>query len=226
MAAAVAHEIKNPLAGIGGAVQVLGRGFKPEDPRAEVVQEIQRQVRRLDETIRGLLTFAKPPRPRPAPLDLKELCDRILRALAEEPDLKGQRLEVVIPHGTLVRADPQLLENVLVNLLLNAGQAIGARSGRIRLGATDQADKTLITVADDGPGIAEDVLPRLFKPFFTTRAQGTGLGLAVVHKFVLAMGGKIEVKSGQGQGATFTVILPRPRESLQPDRGGARGGVA
>ncbi len=226
MAAAVAHEIKNPLAGIGGAVQVLGRGFKAEDPRAEVVQEIQRQVRRLDETIRDLLTFARPPRPRPAPLDLKELCERILRALAEEPDLKGHRIELVVPHGTLVRADPQLLENILVNLLLNAGQALGTRSGRIRVGATDQADKTLITVADDGPGIPEDVLPRLFKPFFTTRAQGTGLGLAVVHKFVLAMGGRIEVKTGPGQGATFVVVLPRPKEALEAERGGARGGTA
>jgi len=226
MAAAVAHEIKNPLAGIAGAVQVLGRGFPAEDPGAEVVKEIHRQVRRLDDTIRGLLTYAKPPRPRPAPLDLKEFCERILRGLAEEPDLKGHRLEVVIPHGTLVRADPQLLENVIVNLLLNAGQALGARSGRIRLDANDQADKTLITVADDGPGIPEDVLPRLFKPFFTTRAQGTGLGLAVVHKFVLAMGGRIEVRTGPGQGATFVVVLPRPKEALQAEREGARGGVA
>ena len=111
-----------------------------------------------------------------------------------------------------VRADPQLLENILVNLLLNAGQALGARAGRIRLEAREQADKTLVSVGDDGPGIAEDVLPRLFKPFFTTKAQGTGLGLAVVHKFVLAMGGRIEVKTGPGQGATFIVVLPRPKD--------------
>jgi len=213
MAAAVAHEIKNPLAGIDGAVRVLGRGFPAGDSRAEVVTEIHHQVRRLDETIRELLVFARPPRPRPAPLDLREFTDRILRVLAEEPDLKPHRLEVVIPHGTLVRADPQLLENILVNLLLNAGQALGARAGRIRLHAAEQADKTLVSVADDGPGIAEDVLPRLFKPFFTTKAQGTGLGLAVVHKFVLAMGGKIEVQTGPAQGTRFTVILPRPKEA-------------
>jgi len=215
MAAAVAHEIKNPLAGIDGAVQVLGRGFGAEDPRAEVVKEIHHQVRRLDETIRDLLTFAKPPRPRPAPVDLREFGERILRVLAEEPDLKRHRLELVIPHGTLVRADPQLFENILVNLLLNAGQALGARAGRIRLQATEKADKTLVSVADDGPGIAEDVLPRLFKPFFTTKAQGTGLGLAVVHKFVLAMGGRIEVQTGPEKGATFTVILPKPKEPVR-----------
>jgi PAS domain S-box-containing protein len=223
MAAAVAHEIKNPLAGIGGAVQVLGRGFQEGDPRAEVVQEIQRQVRRLDTTIRDLLTFARPPRPRPAPVDLKEFAERILRGLSEEPALKGQRLEVVIPHGTLVRADPQLLENILVNLILNAGQALGARAGRIRISAVDRSEKTLLSVADDGPGIPEDVLPRLFKPFFTTKTQGTGLGLAIVHKFVLAMGGRVEVQTGPGQGATFVVVLPRPREVPEAQRGGAGG---
>lgn len=213
MAAAVAHEIKNPLAGIAGAVQVLGRRFPADDARAEIVTEIHHQVRRLDETIRELLVFARPPRPRPVPLDLREFCDRILRVLAEEPDLKRHRLEVVIPHGTLVRADPQLFENILVNLLLNAGQALGTRAGRIRLHASERADRTLVSVADDGPGIPEDVLPRLFKPFFTTKAQGTGLGLAVVHKFVLAMGGKVEVQTGLSQGTTFTVILPRPKET-------------
>ncbi len=215
MAAAVAHEIKNPLAGIGGAVQVLGRGFPADDPRFEVVKEIHHQVRRLDETVRGLLTFAKPPRPCPAPLDLREFAERILRVLAEEPDLKRHRLEVVIPYGTVVRADPQLLENILLNLLLNAGQALGSRPGRIRLEAREQVDKTLVSVTDDGPGIAEDVLPRLFKPFFTTKAQGTGLGLAVVHKFVLAMGGRIEVQTGPGQGTTFTLVLPRPKEAVR-----------
>jgi PAS domain S-box-containing protein len=214
MASAVAHEIKNPLAGIAGAVQVLGRGFPADDPRAEVVGEIQHQVRRLDETIRELLTFAKPPRPRPAPFDLREFAERILRVLGEEPDLKRHRMELVIPYGTVVRADPQLLENILVNLLLNAGQALGARPGRIRLEAREQADKTLLSVSDDGPGIPEEVLPRLFKPFFTTKAQGTGLGLAIVRKFVLAMGGRVEVRTGPSQGATFVVVLPRPKEAI------------
>jgi two-component system sensor histidine kinase PilS (NtrC family) len=215
MAAAVAHEIKNPLAGIAGAVQVLGRGFPAGDERAEVVAEIQRQVRRLDETIRDLLTFARPPRPRPAALELKEFAERILRALAEEPDLKRHRIELRIPPGTVVRADPQLLENVLLNLLLNAGQALGARAGRIELRAVEQGERTRLSVADDGPGIAEDVLPRLFKPFFTTKAQGTGLGLAIVRSFVSAMGGRIEVHTGPGQGTSFTVVLPRPKEPVR-----------
>jgi len=212
MAAAVAHEIKNPLAGIAGAVKVLGRDFPAGDERTEIVTEIQNQVRRLDETIRELLTFARPPRPRPAALELREFCERMLRVLQEEPDLKGHRLDVQVAPEIQVRADPQLLENILLNLLLNAGQALGTRTGSIVLRARESGDRVHISVEDDGPGIAKDVLPRLFKPFFTTKTRGTGLGLAIVRKFVLAMGGKIEVQAGAGRGAVFTVVLPRPKE--------------
>lgn len=209
MAAAVAHEIKNPLAGIGGAVKVIGRGFKSDDSRHEVIEEIQNQVRRLDETIRDLLTFARPTTPRFAVFDLEEFAGRILRVLGEIPDLKRHRIEVEIPDDLQVRADPQLLENILQNLLLNAGQAMGNRAGRIGLFAREETERTFISVTDDGPGIPEDVLPRLFKPFFTTKARGTGLGLTVVRKFAEVMGGRIEVKTHFGEGTTFTVSLPR-----------------
>jgi len=213
MAAAVAHEIKNPLAGIGGAVQVIGKEFKADDPRAEVIGEIQYQVRRLDETIRDLLTFARPTTPRFAAMDLAEVTARILRVLKEEPDLKPHKIEVSIPAGTVVRADPQFLENVLLNLLLNAGQALGQSSGHIAIRVEEEADRTRISVSDDGPGIPEDVLSRLFKPFFTTKSRGTGLGLTIVRKLVGAMGGRIEVETRHGQGTTFTVVLPRPGEA-------------
>jgi PAS domain S-box-containing protein len=212
MAAAVAHEIKNPLAGIGGAVQVIRRGFPKDDPRVEVVEEIQSQVRRLDRTLRDLLTFARPTHARLGQLDLEEFSARILRVLAEEPVLKRHEIEVEIPEGMLVRADPQLLENILLNLLLNAGQAMGSTEGRIALRATESPDHSRIAIADNGPGIPEDVLPRLFKPFFTTKARGTGLGLTIVRKFVGVMGGRIEVDTRPGEGTTFTVVLPRTEE--------------
>ena len=217
MAAAVAHEIKNPLAGIGGAVKVIGRAFPADDPRSEVVQEIQRQVRRLDETIRDLLTFAKPTHPRFASLRLRELGERILRVLAEEPDLKSHRVELDVPETIEVRADPQLMENILLNLLLNAGQALGAAPGRIVLRAVAGGARTVrISVHDDGPGIPEDVLKRLFRPFFTTKTRGTGLGLTIVRKYVRVMGGRIEVQTRPGEGTTFTVVLPAPREEAVP----------
>ena len=207
MAAAVAHEIKNPLAGIGGAVRVIGRAFDKQDPRAEVVEEIQHQVRRLDETIRSLLTFARPIEPRFAEFDLKEFVDRILRILGEEPVLKEQQLLVKVPGGLIVRADPQLLENALVNLLLNAGQAIRGKRGTIVIHASTVDGETCIAVSDDGPGIPDEVREKLFKPFFTTRAKGTGLGLTIVRKFVEVMGGRVEFETSTDSGTTFTITL-------------------
>jgi len=210
MAAAVAHEIKNPLAGIAGAVKMIGRAFPPDDPRSEVVEEVQDQVRRLDRTIREMLTFARPTTPRMSDIDLNEFLGRMMRVLGEEPLLKAHDVKLEVPADLEVRADPQLLENILVNLLLNAGQAIEGDGGRIVLRAIKTADATIISVEDNGPGIPADVLPRLFKPFFTTRTRGTGLGLTIVRKFVGLMGGRIEVDSTPDGGTTFRVWLPLP----------------
>jgi len=209
MAAAVAHEIKNPLAGIGGAVKVIGRAFPEGDARHEVVTEIQNQVRRLDDAIRDLLTFARPTVPRYAVFPLREVVARIVRVLAEEPHIRNHRLEVECPESLSIRADPQLLENILVNLMLNAGQALGTKRGTIAVRGAEDADFTRLSVEDDGPGIPEEVLASLFKPFFTTRARGTGLGLTIVRKFVETMGGRIDVRTRAGEGTAFTVLLPR-----------------
>jgi signal transduction histidine kinase len=191
---------------------VIGRDFAPDDPRADVVAEIQNQVRRLNDTVQDLLTFARPTNPRVATLDVKEFCERILRVLAEEPVLKRHRVDMEIEQTTKVDADPQLLENILLNLLLNAGQAMAQRPGRIVVRAETETDRVRISVSDTGPGIPEDVLPSLFKPFFTTKVRGTGLGLAIVRKFVGALGGRIEVQTHAGEGTTFTVVLPRAKE--------------
>jgi len=215
MAAAVAHEIKNPLAGIGGAVEVIGRSFGPRDTRAEVIREIQGQVRRLDRTLRDLLVFARPTHPRLATVALREFTARILRVLAEEPVLKPHQVVAEVPAGIEVRADPQLLENIVVNLLLNAGQALGGKPGRVTLRAEEDADSTRVSVRDTGPGIPEEVLSQLFKPFFSTRTRGTGLGLTIVRKFVLIMGGRIEVDTRHREGTTFTVVLPRPKREVR-----------
>ena len=210
MAAAVAHEIKNPLAGIAGAVKVIGRAFPPEDARSEVVEEIQNQVRRLDGTIREMLTFARPSTPRFTEIELKEFVERIMRVLGEEPVLKAHDVSVEVPGDLVVRADPQLLENIIFNLLLNAGQAVEKKRGKLVLRAAESGGQTRISVSDDGPGIPDDVLPLLFKPFYTTRTRGTGLGLTIVRKFVGLMGGRIDVETRQGKGTTFTIVLPRP----------------
>jgi PAS domain S-box-containing protein len=211
MAAAVAHEVKNPLAAIHGAVRVIGKSFPPDDARAAVVDEVQRQVRRLDATVRDLLTFARPATPRYHDVDFAEFSGRILRVLREEPALKAHRVETRVPPGLRVRADPQLLETILLNLLLNAGEALGDRAGRIQLEAERDGDGARITVRDDGPGVPDEARPHIFKPFFTTKHRGSGLGLTIVKKLVEVMGGRIELETAPGRGAAFTVTLPGER---------------
>ena len=189
-------------------MRVIGRAFPDDDPRSEVVDEIQNQVRRLDITIRDLLTFSRPIEPRLGRIDLKEFVDRILRVLGEEPILKRHGVLVDVAAGLEVSADPQLLENILVNLLLNAGQAMKEDKGRIVIHAIAEPGEARIAVADNGPGIPHDVKDKLFKPFFTTKTRGTGLGLTIVRKFVEVMGGRIDVDTAVGEGTTFTVVLP------------------
>ena len=209
MAAAIAHEIKNPLAGIGGAIQVIGRSFQKDDERMEVIGEIQHQVRRLDEAIRGLLTFARPTAPSFRRIDAAVFTNHILRVLGEEPDLKRHQIDVNVPDEVFLWADPQLLENILLNLLLNAGQALGERKGTIALAAEVHGNWVHLSVKDDGPGIPEETYPNIFTPFFTTKHRGTGLGLTIVNKLVEEIGGRMEVKTAKDRGTTFTVILPR-----------------
>ncbi|MFQ5845110.1 MAG: PAS domain-containing sensor histidine kinase, partial [Planctomycetota bacterium] len=209
MAAAVAHEVKNPLAGIGGAVGVIGREFPEGDPRAGVVSEIQRQVKRLDVIIRDLLTFARPTVPRFGRIELAGFVERVLRVLREEPVLFAHRIETRIPPDLALRSDPQLFENILINLLLNAGEALAGRPGRILLEAGERNGLFHLDVQDDGPGIPPEVFRNIFKPFFTTKHRGTGLGLTIVRKLTEVMGGRVEVETEEGKGTRFTVLLPQ-----------------
>ena len=151
MAAAVAHEIRNPLAGIGGAVQVIGRSFKEDDERAEVITEIQSQVRRLDEAIRDLLTFARPTAPKFRRIEAAAFTHRILRVLAEEPELKRHEIKLEMAEHVSMWSDPQLLENILLNLLLNAAQAMAKQPGLITLRAVEKDNWVLYSVQDNGP---------------------------------------------------------------------------
>jgi signal transduction histidine kinase len=216
MAAAVAHEVRNPLAGIAGAVRVIGRGIPEEDPRTEVIEEIQSQVRRLDEAIRDLLVFARPMVPRYREVELRDMLERTLRVLKEEPSLKSHEIRLDIDGNLTLTVDPQLLENVIVNLLINAGQSMGDDPGPIRIRADRRADQTVIEIHDGGPGIPEELLPRLFKPFFTTKARGAGLGLTIVRKCLEVMGGSIGVESKPEEGTTFRIVLPDRSPSATP----------
>jgi len=222
MAAGVAHEIKNPLAGLAGAAQVLAQGFEPDDPRHGVAREMLRLIDRLDKTIRDLLSFARESVPNWQRTNPNDVAEESLFFVAREEEGAGQRVELDLdPDMPEIELDPQQIQQVLLNLIINAEHAAG-ENGRIvvrtrRTPTVPEAEGgpgegfVEIAVEDNGPGIPEDKLQEIFKPFYTTKNQGTGLGLPISRKIVEAHGGLLDVRSRLGSGSVFYVWLPRER---------------
>ena len=206
LAATVAHEIKNPLAGISGAIQVLREAIPEESGRREIVGEILEQIHRLDSTVRDLLSFSRPATPSRQDLDLGESMAKAWSLLSAQPAAAGVRFTF---HGGGVRAqaDAQLLQQVWLNLFQNAIEAM-TKGGDLAVRVTD-GDSVRIEVRDSGAGIDPAHAARIFKPFFSTKTRGTGLGLAITKKIVEAHGGAIRAESRAGQGTSVFVEIPR-----------------
>jgi len=206
MAAVIAHEVKNPLAGIRGAIQVIG-GRMPKDGRdVAVVKEIVNRIDALDVLIKDLLVFARPPQPRTGPVDLGALVRTTADLLGGDPALHGVAVRVEGSVSPIV-ADAELLKIVFQNLLVNAAQAMrGEGTIRVVLETADGASR--VTVHDSGPGMTADVLDKIFTPFFTTKVRGTGLGLPTAKRIVEAHAGSIAIRCPPGAGTVVTVDLP------------------
>jgi PAS domain S-box-containing protein len=207
LAATVAHEIKNPLAGISGAIQILAEGTSPADPRRSIMKEILDQIERLDRTVRDLLHFARPAVPSKEDVDLGDSVQRAWTLLAAQPAAAGIRFTVEGAAGVRVGADPQLLHQVWVNLFQNAVEAM-PRGGDLSVRVRDRAP-AVVEVTDTGGGIDPEQVEKIFKPFFTTKTRGTGLGLPITRKIVQAHGGRVWVERGNAGTTTFFVEMPR-----------------
>jgi two-component system sensor histidine kinase HydH len=207
LAAMVAHEVRNPLAGIRGGCEILLEGYPEGDTRHDIGVEIIHQVDRLSRTVHDLLLFARPKAMDLVPTDLHGLIERILHVLRDDPG--NGAVEVVRDFGDdvpIIQADGRQMEQVFLNLFLNAIQVMNHK-GRVTIATRTHGRQVVVTVSDTGPGIPPDKIAHIFEPFFTTRAQGTGLGLAIVKKIVEAHGGRIEATSTPGSGARFTATL-------------------
>jgi two-component system sensor histidine kinase PilS (NtrC family) len=220
LSANMAHEIRNPLASISGAVEALAKDL-PRDPhRDRLVEIVLRESGRLNELVRDFLEYARPAPMAPLEVDMAQLLDDVL-LLLEHRSLPVN-LKIVREYGLTLPAhvDPQQIRQAIWNLCLNAVQAMPEEGGEIRVGGaveTDDADRLQLWITDTGLGIADDDLPHIFEPFYSTKPEGSGLGLALVYRVVQDHGGQIEVKSRLGEGTTFTLTLPAALEAVPPE---------
>ncbi len=214
LAAGLAHELRNPLASITGSIELL-RANAPRSEDARLMEIVLREAGRLEELLRRFLQFTRPASPLRAPVDLRRLAEETLEVFEHDPAAARVRVERDLAPATVV-CDGDQLRQVLWNLLVNAAQALAGREapadgplGTVRVScAPEPGGGAWLAVQDDGPGIARPDLLGIFTPFFTTKADGTGLGLAGAHRIVEAHGGTISVESEPGQGARFLVRLP------------------
>jgi two-component system cell cycle sensor histidine kinase/response regulator CckA len=228
LAANLAHEIKNPLAGIQGAVDILIRRREGADPERVALEGVKREVGRIDAIVRALLEHARPRALHPALTSLTEIVRRavqLARDQATSAAARGNRVSVELetePGPIIISIDAAQIEDAVLNLALNAIEAIDGE-GRVTVRVSRQSSETsangksevLIEVRDTGRGISETDMERIFNPFFTTRQGGTGLGLPAVRRIARVHGGRVEVQSMPGHGSTFKLVLPLPQSSAQ-----------
>ncbi|MBI3324339.1 MAG: GHKL domain-containing protein [Candidatus Omnitrophica bacterium] len=207
LAAGLAHEVKNPLAAIKTFTDFLESRYDDPEFRAKFTKIVGGEVERMNHIVQQLLDFAKPVPPKLTPVSVGRLLDETLSFLSQE--LVERRIEVdrVYRDAVPLAADPQQLKQVFLNLLLNSLEAMNG-AGRLVLRTETQGTKTIVTITDNGCGIRHADHARLFQPFFTTKAKGTGLGLAVVRSIIEEHRGSITITSEPGQGTTVTLLLP------------------
>jgi signal transduction histidine kinase len=211
LAAGLAHEVKNPLAGIQGALEILKEDEKNRSTK-ELYDEMLGELRRVNDTLQSLLSSARPSAPRLSRTDLRQLLNEIHRLL--EPGLRRRNvaLKVQLATGDLhALIDAAKIRQVLINLVQNAADAMDG-SGTIVLRASGfpegEGVGTILAVEDDGPGIPTEHQARIFEPFYTTKFSGTGLGLSIARSMVEQHGGSLEFDSEPGTGTTFYLLLP------------------
>jgi len=214
LAAGLAHEIRNPLAGIAGVVDVMGKELPANSPSRAVVGDVQNEVLHIQAILNDLLSYARPRPPDFHPSDLNTTVEQAV-LLARQQVLTKPVQVLFEPDTALPRVvhDPALIQQVILNLLLNAIQAI-SKEGKVEVRLLREQDFAVIQVNDSGRGISPDALSKIFKPFFTTRSEGTGLGLSLANGIVQSHGGRIEVTSAPQKGSQFKVSLPidRPKQ--------------
>ncbi len=208
LASGVAHEIRNPLTGVRGALDLAHRSLRAEDETRPLIEEAQQQLMRMEQATTQLLSYARPPELRELEVDANLLIDRAVNIVAPKAASQSVAIRVTPSRSELtVRVDPELIVQVLVNLILNAVEAT-INAGEVSVVVDHYGPEAWIAVRDHGAGVSADVRERLFRPFFTTKSQGTGLGLAISREIAARHGGNLRFEETAGGGATFVLTLP------------------
>lgn len=219
MACLMAHEIRNPLGGIRGYVDLIAESFDKDDERRKMVEHILLSISRLDEIVANFQLFTRPVKPHFENVDIAQFLNEVLTFFEESADLKNLSIQLTINASpdeppVQVSIDPILLEQTLMAILDNAVKAM-KKGGVIRVAL--ESNKTLqkkghdhatITVSDSGEGMSQEVRQQIFTPFFTTREKGLGLGLALARNFISLQRGEVFVESEEGMGTTVSIVLP------------------
>jgi signal transduction histidine kinase len=208
LAGGVAHEIRNPLAGIGGALTMLAQEVPADDDTQEVMQEIQKQIQRMERLVQELLAYARPAVLHPEWTDVHAVLKQAVSSIDQR--VIDHKVEFVLDLDSTIPeiyVDARDLEHAFENLVLNAFQAI-SEEGTIEVRTRLSEENVLVSIRDDGTGMDAEVHDKIFEPFFTTKARGTGLGLSLVRRAVENYDGEISVQSTPGEGTTFVFSLP------------------
>src|SRR5687768_5164315 len=214
MAAIVAHEVRNPLAGVKGAIQILMSRRPPGDAELSVMRDIIARIDALSELINDLMIFARPRPPRLALVELHSIIADAITIARRDP--AAHPVDISVEGGDVtINADGELIRAMLLNLLLNAAQAMTAGTGRIGVRTTQRDDVAVVEIRDTGPGIPPDIRAQIFEPFFTTKARGGGLGLPIARRTAELHGGSLTVDCPASGGTVVTMTLPiRPTKPL------------
>jgi signal transduction histidine kinase len=217
LASGIAHEIRNPLAGIQGAIQILANDFLKEDPRRQVTDEIQKQIYKLERLVKDLLNYTKPVPANFLSTDINELINKVLSFFVTQrgksDDFKIEKKFAPLPKTMI---DPNSMEQAFLNIILNAQKAM-PKGGNFTVSTAllpprkddgKENQEVQVIFEDTGVGISKENLPKVFNPFFSTRSDGTGLGLSITKNIVEQHGGKIEVESQVNVGTKFIITLP------------------
>lgn len=207
LSAGLAHEIKNPLASMKGSIDILLDDFPEGHEKREFIQIFKKEIDRLNVVLTEFLQFARPPRPDPQPCDVSEVIDSLRLLCSNEAERCRVELDVrVAVDLPSISADPAQVQQALLNIVLNGIQSMPS-GGRLGLTARSNGGGIEIAIDDEGPGIADDELDRIFDPFYTTKDKGTGLGLPIADQLVRGHGGEIRVERLE-PGTRFVVTLP------------------